>query len=57
MSTFIAGRIIKAHENGLQAAKDKYIAYFIATALYRKYQNEVNTILETDGYADCIVAL
>lgn len=55
MITFIADRIANAADKSLQQGQDKYRAYFVNTALYRKYQNDVNTILRTDGYADTIV--
>jgi len=55
MITFIADRIANAADKSLQQGQDKYRAYFVNTALYRKYQEDVNTILQTDGYAETIV--
>lgn len=55
MITFIADRIANAADKSLQQGQDKYRAYFVNTALYHKYQEDVNTILQTDGYAETIV--
>jgi len=55
MITFIADRIANAADKSLQQGQDKYRAYFVNTGLYRKYQEDVNTILRTDGYAETIV--
>lgn len=59
MVAFISQRIEEAKDNyGLDAGRDKYRAYFVKAAakkLYGKYQEEVDTILNTDGYNDCIV--
>lgn len=54
MATFIANMIIKEQDTK-GAGKEKYKAYFVKTALYRKYRDDVDTILSTEGYADCIV--
>lgn len=59
MIEFIAHRIEEAFDDGgLKAGQDKYRAYFVkpnAKKLYGKYKADVDTILEIDGYADCIV--
>lgn len=59
METFMATRIEEAREISLEKGQAKYRAYFIrksAAKLYGRYQETVNTILETDGYEDCIVS-
>lgn len=59
MVTFIAQMIENAREISLEQGQAKYRAYFVritAKKLYGKYQPEVNMILETDGYEDCIVS-
>ena len=62
MTTYIARNIIKARDISLTKGQSKYRTYFIKTKLYKKYQDEVDTILETteteDGntYADCIIS-
>lgn len=55
MITFIAGRIELAADKSLEEGQAKYRAYFVNTSIYRKYQNEVDTILRTDGYESVIV--
>lgn len=59
MVEFIAEAIKRAKDaNGLEAGQAKYRAYFVkknAAKLYGKYQEDVDMILEIDGYADCIV--
>ena len=43
-------------ESGLVAAQAKYRQYFIKLDKYfGKFQAECDSILELDGYADCIV--
>ena len=60
MVTFIAQRIKDAKDaSGVEAGQAKYRAYFGTATLqrlYGKYQDEVDAILTTDGYEDCIVA-
>lgn len=60
MVEFIALAIMKTKDkDGLEAGKNKYKAYFIkknAARLYGKYRDDVDTILELEGYSDCIVA-
>lgn len=55
MSAFIARMIIKARAKSLEAGQAKYRAYFVNTHLYADYKADTDTILTTDGYADCIV--
>lgn len=55
MITFIAERIKVDTDKSLTQGQDKYRAYFVKTSIYRKYQEDVNTILQTDGYTDAIV--
>ena len=58
MATFIASKIEEAAEISLEKGQAKYRAYFVrksAKRLYGKYQEDVNTILSTDEYADVIV--
>lgn len=55
MITFIAGRIMLDADKSLEKGQDKYRAYFVRTHIYRKYQDDVDTILRTDGYSNVIV--
>ena len=55
MATFIAQMIEKQANISIEKGQEKYRAYFINTKLYVKWQADVDTILTTDGYADCIV--
>ena len=57
MVTFIAKRIIEARKVSLEAGQAKYRAYFINTTMYLSYKSDVDTILTTDGYGDCIVTV
>ena len=54
MTTFIASRIIEEAEKSVGAGQKKYRAYF-RTRLYKKWKDEVDTILKTDGYDEVIV--
>lgn len=56
MSTFIARMIMTQADKNLKAGQDKYRAYFVRTKLYEKWRNDVETILITDGYEECIVS-
>lgn len=56
MSSFIAQQIIKQAKISTEKGKNKYRAYFIKTSIYMDWKEEVNSILELDGYADCIVS-
>lgn len=55
MSTFIAERIMEQADRSVEAGQNKYRAYFVKTKLYEKWRNDVETILITDGYEECIV--
>lgn len=61
MVTYIARNIMRARDISLTKGQEKYRVYFVNTRLYRKYQEDVNNILETTErtdeatYADCIV--
>lgn len=55
MSTFIADRIMEQADRSIEAGQNKYRAYFVKTKLYEKWRNDVETILITDGYEECIV--
>lgn len=55
MAPFIALVIMQAADKGLQEGQDKYRAYFINTHIYERFRADVNTILQTEGYGDCIV--
>ena len=41
--------------NGLEAAQNRYRAWFIKTAIYKNYKAGTDTILVTDGHGDFIV--
>lgn len=56
MVAFIADRIILEANKSLELGQEKYRAYFINTSLYLKYKQDVDTILQTDGYGDVIVS-
>ena len=55
MAEFIAKKIIQNAEMGVDKGREKYKAYFVNTKIYAKYQSNVDTILETEGYGSCIV--
>lgn len=55
MVAFIADRIMLEANKSLELGQEKYRAYFINTSLYLKYKQDVDTILQTDGYGDVIV--
>lgn len=56
MVKFIANRIKKEKDNNsLEQAQDLYRAYFINITIYEKWHEDVDNILISDGYADCIV--
>ena len=57
MSPFIAKMIIKEAVVSEANGQAKYRAYFVNTAIYAMYQADVNTILETEGYGNCIVTV
>ena len=55
METFIASRIIEEAEKSVEAGQKKYHAYFVKTRLYKRWKDNVDTILKTDGYDEVIV--
>lgn len=55
MVEFIAERIKEQRDISLEKGQAKYRAYFVKTKLYKKYKPDVDSILEIDGYEDCIV--
>ncbi len=55
MSTFIARMIMTQADKNLKAGQDKYRAYFVRTKIYEKWRSDVESILITDGYEECIV--
>ena len=55
MSTFIAQQIMKQADVSIEKGQAKYRSYFIKTSLYSKWKEEVDTILEIEGYEECIV--
>ncbi len=56
MSIFIANRIIQQADISLEAGQEKYRQYFTRTNLYLRYKAEVDVILTTDGYGECVVS-
>lgn len=56
MTTFIAKRIMEKADKSIEAGRDNYKAFFIKTKIYEKWRADVDAILETDGYGECIVA-
>lgn len=55
MSTFIARMIMQQADISIENGQAKYRAYFVSTSLYAKWQSDVDAILTTEGYAECIV--
>lgn len=58
-SKFLTTRIEEARGTSLEKGQAKYRAYFVrksAAKLYGRYQDTVNSILELDGFSDCIVS-
>ena len=55
MSSFIAQQIMKQADISTEKGQAKYRAYFIKTTIYLKWKEDVDTILEVEGYEDCIV--
>lgn len=56
MNTFIARIIMTQADKNLEAGQDKYRAYFVKVKIYEKWRSDVESILITDGYEDCIVS-
>lgn len=55
MCTFIAWMIEMQADISLEKGQNKYRAYFVKTKIYARYKAEVDSILEIDGYGECIV--
>lgn len=55
MTTFIARRIMEQADKNLKDGQNKYRAYFVRIKIYEKWRSDVESILITDGYEDCIV--
>ena len=55
MTPFIAKQIEKAGKKSVEEGRKKYIAYFVKTDMYEDFREDVDTILRTDGFEDCIV--
>ena len=55
MVTFMASRSIEEAEKSVEAGQKKYRAYFVKTRLYKRWKDNVDTILKTDGYDEVIV--
>ena len=55
MSTFNAQQIMKQADISTEKGQAKYRAYFIKTTIYLKWKEDVDTILEVEGYENCIV--
>lgn len=56
MSTFIAKRIMEQADKSVESGQNKYRAYFVRIKIYEKWREEVESILVTDGYEECIVS-
>lgn len=58
MVTFMSIQIENARDISLEKGQAMYRAYFVkknAVRIYKRYQADVDMILEQDGYTDCIV--
>lgn len=55
MVTFIASKIMEEADKSTEAGQKKYRAYFVKTRLYKRWKDNVDTILKTDGYDEVIV--
>ena len=55
MATFIAKMIMAQADISMEKGQVKYAAYFLNTAIYAKWKGDVDTILNTEGYGECIV--
>ena len=56
MSSFIAKQIIKQAKISKEKGQSKYRAYFIKTPIYLDWKKKVDSILEIEGYENCIVS-
>ena len=57
MSSFIAQQIIKQAKISIENGQIKYRAYFIKTSIYLDWKEEVDSILEIEGYEDCMISI
>lgn len=48
-------RIMEEANKSVEAGQKKYRAYFVKTRLYKRWKDNVDTILKTDGYDEVIV--
>lgn len=55
MVAFIARMIERQAKISTEKGIAKYKAYFVNTKIYEDYRADVDTILRTDGYEECIV--
>lgn len=56
MSSFITNRIKKERDNySLKQAQELYKSYFVNISIYEKWRSEVDSLLTSDGYSECIV--
>lgn len=55
MITFIAKQIEKSGNKSVAQGQAKYRAYFINTKIYEDLKDDVDSILEIDGFEFCIV--
>lgn len=46
---------LKEANKSIEAGQKKYRAYFVKTRLYKRWKDNVDTILKTDGYDEVIV--
>lgn len=56
MDKFIAKMIETQADTSLEKGQEKYRAYFVVTTIYVKWKESVDSILASDGYANCIVS-
>ena len=50
MTTFIASRIMEEADKSVEAGQKKYRAYFVKTRLYKRWKDNVDTILKKEGW-------
>ena len=56
MVIYMARKIKEAHdEQGLLTAQNIYRTLFVTTQFYAMYKADVDMVLVTDGYGDCVV--
>ena len=56
MPVFMAESIKDAcDKRGVEAGRELYHAYFGRLPIYERYRAQVEVILTTDGYGECIV--